>query len=98
MSRMACVENIYDALVAAGLNPEHACFDDLVMGCSTAAVDPTAKGKEVVEIIADLDADRDEIMVALDIKEFFTASGCKAFVTDVIAKAVAAGKAGWNQH
>ena len=98
MSRMACVENIYDVLAAEGLNAEFSVFDDLIIGCTMAAIDPTAQGKEVVEILAELDEDRDEIMIALDIKELFVQSGCKNFVTDVLAKAIAAGKAGWNQH
>ena len=98
MSRMACIENIYDVLVAEGLSADHACFDDLIIGCAAAAVDPVNPGKEVAQIIAELDEDRDEIMIALDIKELFVQSGCKNFVTDVLAKAIAAGKAGWNQH
>lgn len=98
MSRMACIENIYDVLVAEGLSADHACFDDLIIGCAAAAVDPVNPGKEVAQIIAELDEERDDITVCLDLKAYFRACGCKSFVTDVIAKAVAAGKAGWNQH
>lgn len=96
MSKMAVVENIYDALTEAGLKTEHACFDDLVFGCTCLAVDPAYRGKEVLDWIADQDDARDEIQIALDIKEFFRISGCPGFVTDVVAKAVAAGRAAWE--
>ena len=97
MSRMACIENIYDTLTDAGLNPEHSSFDDLVQGCAALAVDPVEQGRDIVCIIADWDDSRTETEIALDIKDFAYQCGYRDQVVGLIARAAAAGKAGWSQ-
>lgn len=95
MSRMACVENIYDVLVGEGLRTDHACFDDLVIGCSELVAQD--KGTDIVSVLAEMDEDRDETTIALDIYEYVRNCGSAAKPTAIIAKAVAAGMAGWEQ-
>lgn len=97
MSRIAAVERIFDTLVGAGLSEDHSSFDDLVMGCLAAAVDPAAAGKEVITIIADLDEERTEEEVCMDLCDYRKASGSKQPIGVTIAQAVAAGRAGWER-
>ena len=97
MSRIAAIENIYDTLVENGLDTDHAIFDDIVIGCLTAAVDPAAAGKEVITIIADLDEERTEEEVCMDLCDYRKVSGSKQPIGVTIAQAVAAGRAGWER-
>lgn len=97
MSRLVCVENIFDTLVDAGLSPEHASFDDLVLGCTALVDDPAKQEKDIVSVIADMDESRSDVEIALDLKDYAYACGYKDKVVDLVRQAVAAGKAGWSQ-
>lgn len=97
MSRIAAVERIFDTLVGAGLSQDHSDFDDLIIGCLAAAVDPVAAGKEVITIIADLDEERTEAEVCMDLCDYRKVSGSKQPIGVTIAQAVAAGRAGWER-
>lgn len=97
MSRIAAVERIFDTLVGAGLKADHASFDDLMTGCLAAAIDPAAAGKEVIEIIAELDEERTEEEVAMDLCDYRKWSSSKQPIGITIEQAVAAGRAGWQR-
>lgn len=101
MSRIAAVEMIYDTLVDNGLDTDHSLFDDILMGCLRAAVDPCAKGKEVVEIIFEMQADRDktwetEEELCMDLADYKRVSGAKRPISCIMDDAVLAGLTGWN--
>lgn len=97
MGRIACVENVYDYLVGEGLNAEHASFDDLVLGCVALAVDPCEKGKELSTWIAERDESRTEEEIILDLKDYLRGCGCKRYLSEIVANAVALGRVGWEQ-
>lgn len=94
MRRMRCVEAIFDVLVGAGLNEEHSCFDDAVWACVDCCL-PAAAVSEPVESIANRDEERDEIEIALDLIEWAKESGCKEPISDVLQRAIYAGRKGW---
>lgn len=99
MGRIACVENIYDTLAGAGLRTDHEAFEDLIWGCMRAAIDPAAKGKQVSELIAELDNGRTEEQVVFDLVDYRKQCGCKEHLEQVIEKAVEMGRWGWeNGH
>lgn len=93
-NRMKCVEAVYDALVGAGLDVEHESFDDAVMACVDCAL-PGARFEEPSSWIADMDDTRDEVEVILDLIEWSRASGSREPISDVLARAVEAGRRGW---
>lgn len=101
MSRIAAIENIYDTLVENGLDTDHAIFDDIVMGCLKAAVDPAAAGKEVTEIIFEMQDHRDktwdtEEELCMDLADYKRVSGAVRPIGCIMDDAVMAGLAGWN--
>ena len=99
MGRIACVENIYDTLAAAGLRTDHDAFEDLIWGCMRAAIDPVGMGRHVPALIAELDGDRTEEQVVFDLVDFRKQCGCKEHLEHVIEKAIEMGRWGWeNGH
>lgn len=95
MSKMKCVEEVYDVLAAAGLKEDHVCFDDLVYGCVALACGEA--NTDVVSYLEELDNDRSGTSIALDIYAFVRASGSKERPSAIIARAIAAGRVGWGQ-
>ena len=86
-NRVEATERVYDVLHDAGLNPDHQCFDDLMIGCMMAA--EAGNKAEVVDIIAESDADgRDPAAVAFDLVDYARNCGVKN-LEGLIAKAVA---------
>lgn len=85
--RVEATERVYDVLHDAGLDPDHQCFDDLMIGCMKAA--ETGSHAEVVEIIAQSDTDeRDPATVAFDLVDYARNCGVKN-LDGLITKAVA---------
>lgn len=86
-NRVEATERVYDVLHDAGLNPDHQCFDDLMIGCMMAA--SLGSHAEVVEIIAQSDTDeRDPAAVAFDLVDYARNCGVKN-LEGLITKAVA---------
>lgn len=86
-NRVEATERVYDVLHDAGLNPDHQCFDDLMIGCMMAA--EAGNYAEVVEIIAHDDTDlRDPLIVAFDLVDYARNCGVKN-LEGLITKAVA---------
>lgn len=86
-NRVEATERVYDVLHDAGLNPDHQCFDDLMIGCMMAA--EAGNNAEVVDIIAESDADgRDPAAVAFDLVDYARNCGVKN-LEGLIVKAVA---------
>ena len=86
-NRVEATERVYDVLHDAGLNPDHQCFDDLMIGCMMAA--EAGSYAEVVEIIAQSDTDgRDPAAVAFDLVDYARNCGVKN-LDGLISKAVA---------
>lgn len=95
MSMMKCVEEVYDALKGAGLRDDHNCFEDLLYGCVAMATG--SEYTDIVAYIAAMDSDRDETSIGLDICSFIRHCGSKDRPSAIVARAVAAGKVGWEQ-
>lgn len=95
MSKMKCVEEVYDVLVGAGLNEEHDSFDDLLYGCVALAAGEA--DTDIVSYIESHDPDRTGAMIASDIYTFVRFCGSKERPSAIIARAIAAGKVGWEQ-
>lgn len=95
MSKMKCLEEVYDVLAAAGLREDHVCFDDLIYGCVALACGEA--NTDVVSYLEELDNDRDGTAIALDIYAFVRESGSKERPSAIIARAIAAGRVGWEQ-
>lgn len=92
MSRMACVEAIYDVLAGrttAGL--EHECFDDILQGCYALASGDGSEA-DVPTWIAAHDKERSELEVCVDICDYFRRYHGTAKPSAVMAQAIAAGK------
>ena len=86
-NRVEATERVYDVLHDAGLNPDHQCFDDLMIGCMIAA--EAGSYAEVVEIIAQSDTDgREPAAVAFDLVDYARNCGVKN-LDGLITKAVA---------
>lgn len=86
-NRVEATERVYDVLHDAGLNPDHQCFDDLMIGCMMAA--ETGSHAEVVEIIVQFDTDeRSPAAVAFDLVDYARNCGVKN-LDGLITKAVA---------
>ena len=94
MKRMRTVEAVFDVLVGAGLNEEHSCFDDAVWACVDCAL-PGAAVSDPAESIAQRDEERDEVEIVLDLVEWAKASGCKEPISDVLERAIWAGRKAW---
>ena len=93
MSKMTCMEAVFDALAGratAGL--DHECFDELVMGCYALASGESNE-PDVPAWIAARDKERSELDVCLDICDWFRRYHGTAQPSAVIAQAIAAGKA-----
>ena len=95
MSKMKCVEEVYDVLVEAGLDVEHDCFEDLLFGCVALATGEAES--DLVTYVEDYDRDRTGAMIASDIYTYVRNCGSKERPSAIIARAVAAGKVGWEQ-
>lgn len=95
MSKMKCVEEVYDVLAAAGLREDHMCFDDLIYGC--VALASGEANTDLVSYLEDMDADRDGAAIALDIYTYVRESGSEERPSAIIARAIAAGRVGWEQ-
>ena len=86
-NQVEATERVYDVLHDAGLNPDHQCFDDLMIGCMMAA--EAGNYAEVVDIIAQSDTDgRDPAAVAFDLVDYARNCGVKN-LDGLISKAVA---------
>lgn len=94
MSRVKCVEAVYGVLVGAGLRTDNQCFDDAVFGCVEVSL-PGSAYQEPTTWVADMDDTRTEVEVILDFIEWAAASGCQEPISNVLARAVAAGRKGW---
>ena len=71
MSKMTCMEAVYDVLAGrctAGL--DHDCFDDLVMGCYALASGESSE-PDAVAWIAAHDKERSELEICRDICDYF---------------------------
>lgn len=95
MSKMKCVEEVCDVLVGAGLREDHACFDDLVYACVELASGEAST--DVVTFLEEVDPDRNGTAIALDIYTYVRESGSKERPSAIIARAIAAGRVGWEQ-
>lgn len=90
-NRVEATERLYDVLHDAGLNPDHQCFDDLMIGCMMAA--ESGDYREVEDLIAQFDADdRDPAQVAYDLVDYARNCGVKG-LAGLMTKAVAIAKA-----
>lgn len=93
MSKMTCVEAIYEVLVEKyGIETDSECFEDVLFGCCAAAFGDITSG-EVPEWLATRDLERDVAAVCLDIVSYFRECGIRAVPSEVIAEATAAGRA-----
>lgn len=95
MGRIAAVENIFDTLADAGLDQEHECFEDLVWGCLALAMDAKAEDQDLVQVLAKWDQARSEEEILIDLADYRRACAPSVHLEQVIAEAVAAGRAGW---
>lgn len=92
MSKMTCVEAIFDELtgkISAGL--DHECLDDLMAGCFALACGESSE-PDIVAWIAARDKERSEFQICLDICDYFRRFHGAAKPSAVIARAIAAGK------
>lgn len=89
--RVIATEKVYDVLHGAGLNPDHQCFDDLMIGCMAAAeAGPEA---DIVDLIYNFDADcRTKQEIAYDLVDYAKNCNISVPLADIIKKAVAIGK------
>lgn len=90
---MTCVEAIFDTLAGratAGL--DHECFNDLVMGCFALASGESSE-PDVAAWIAAHDKERSELEVYLDICDYFKRFHGSERPSDILARAVEAGRA-----
>ena len=90
--RVEATEKVYDVLHGAGLDPDHQCFDDLMIGCMLAVEAGT--DADIVDLIYNIDTDcRTKQEIAFDLVDY--ARNCKvsAPLADILKKAVAIGKA-----
>lgn len=92
MSKMTCMEAVFDVLVGqytAGL--DHECFDDLVKACYALA-SGESKEPDVVGWIAARDKERTEVDIRMDICDFVRRHLGRVKPSEVIEKAIQAGK------
>ena len=93
MSKMQCMEAIFDVLAGRGTaGLDHECFDDLIMGCFALAAGEDS-APDVPAWITARDKGRDELKVCLDICDYFRRYHGDAKPSEVLARAIAAGKA-----
>lgn len=98
MSKMKCAEAVYDVLVGkvtAAL--DHDCLEDLVMGCCALASGESNE-PDVVAWIAARDKDRSEWEICSDICAYFRYYHGPVKPSEVMAKAIAAGKAAMGKE
>ena len=89
--RVIATEKVYDVLHDAGLDPDHQCFDDLMIGC-LAAIE-AGPNADIVDLIYNMDVDcRSKQEIAFDLVDY--AKNCKVStpLVDILKKAVAIGK------
>lgn len=92
MSKMTCAEAIFDELAGKFSTAiDHECFDDIFMACFALATD-SAADPDVPKWIASKDVERSEEDVLLDICAYFRKYNNTARPSEIISRAIAAGK------
>ena len=90
MSMVAVVEAVYDELAGMGLRQEHEGFDDLMIICSNVAA---GRARSVDEVVGTFKIIPDKaVMSTWDIVSYVRECGVNLSATEVLAKAIAAGK------
>lgn len=93
MSKLTCMEAVFDAIAGVGTaGLEHECLDDLVMGCFALASGESSE-PDVVAWIAAHDKERSDLEICRDICDYFRRFRGAAKPSAIIAQAIAAGKA-----
>lgn len=91
-NRVIATEKIYDVLHGAGLDPDHACFDDLMFGCMAAV--EAGPNADIVDLIYNMDTDcRTKQEIAFDLVDYAKNCNISTPLVDILKKAVAIGKA-----
>lgn len=95
--RVIATEKVYDVLHGAGLDPDHQCFDDLMIGCMMAV--EAGPDADVVDLIYNMDTDcRTKQEIAFDLVDYAKNCNVSTPLADILKKAVAIGKAALLLH
>lgn len=95
--RVIATEKVYDVLHGAGLDPDHQCFDDLMIGCMMAV--EAGPDADIVDLIYNMDTDcRTKQEIAFDLVDYVKNCNVSMPLADILKKAVAIGKAALLLH
>lgn len=97
MGKMKSMELAYDYLLEMGLEPNCWEFENILMGAMACTYDPffaRRNRSDVLEAIAEMDAERGEDQVAEDLHEYFRRCGVASIGEVILAGVLEAAREG----